>query len=165
MSPVLLVVQMLIFHSDGSSGVVVQLTMMTMMTVQTYKSKSGRVSSLWSDSSNPKCWVSSLWSGTFGLRCLNRNFFVSIFQAFPADKGEQGGAHLHPVFHGIWWYHPPISHTKLEVFGHRPGLPLVNSPEHSLPEANSSKEMLSSVKLSTKWWQLPHGNTQLSSTR
>ena len=158
MSPVLLVVQMLIFHSDGSSGVVVQLTMMTMMTVQTYKSKSDRVSSLWSDSSNPKCWVSSLWSGTFGLRCLNRNFFVSIFQALPADKGEQGGAHLHPVFHRIWWYHSPVSHTKLELFGHRPDLLPVNASEYSLSTANSSKEMLSNVNLSTKWCWLPHSD-------
>jgi len=58
---------------------------------------------------------------------------------------------------------PHFSHTKLGLFSHRPDPPPVNTPEHSLPEANISKEMLSSVKLSTQWCWLPHGNTHLSS--
>jgi len=43
----------------------------------------------------------------------------------------------------------PSLPQKQELFGHRIDLPLVNStvnsPEHSLPKANSSKEMLSNV--------------------
>jgi len=45
---------------------------------------------------------------------------------------------------------PQFSHTKLGLFSHRPDLPPVTTPEHSLLEANSSKEMLSNVKLSTQ---------------
>ena len=71
--------------------------------------------------------------------------------------------HLHPVFHRHDGIIPQFSHTKLGLFSHRPDPPPVNTPEHSLPEANISKEMLSSVKLSTQWCWLPHGNTHLSS--
>ena len=56
-----------------------------------------------------------------------------------------------------------VFHTKLGLFSHRPDLPPVTTLEHSLPEASSSKEMLSNVKLSTQWCSLPHGNTHLSS--
>ena len=108
-------------------------------------------------------WISSLWSGTFWLWDLSKNSFVPIFQALPADKREQGGAHLHPVFHKIQWYHSPVSHSKLELFGHSSDLLPVNTPEHSIPESNSSKEMLSNVKLFTPWCWLPQGNTHLSS--
>jgi len=45
---------------------------------------------------------------------------------------------------------PHFSHTELELLGNRPDLPPGNSPEHSCPLANSSKEMLSNVKLSAK---------------
>lgn len=45
---------------------------------------------------------------------------------------------------------PEFSHTKLGLFSHSPALLLVTTPEHTLLEANSSKEMLSNVKLSTK---------------
>ena len=62
-------------------------------------------------------------------------------------RGSQD-AHLHPVFYdGII---PQFSHTKLGLFSHRPDLLPVNTPEHSLLEANRSKEMLSNVKLSTQ---------------
>ena len=40
---------------------------------------------------------------------------------------------------------PQFSHTKLGLFSHRPDLPPVTTPEHSLLEVNSSKEMLSDV--------------------
>jgi len=34
---------------------------------------------------------------------------------------------------------PQFSHTKLELFGHRPDLSPVNTPEHSLWKENNSK--------------------------
>ena len=58
---------------------------------------------------------------------------------------------------------PQFSHTNLGLFSHMPDLLPVNTPERSLPEANSSKEMLSNGKLSTQWCRLPHGNTHFSS--
>ena len=47
--------------------------------------------------------VSSLWSGGLWLWGLSRNSFVPISRALPADRREQGGAHLHPVFCRIRW--------------------------------------------------------------
>lgn len=47
--------------------------------------------------------VSSLWSGGLWLWGLSRNSFVPISRALPADRREQGGAHLHPVFRRIRW--------------------------------------------------------------
>ena len=54
--------------------------------------------------------------------------------------------HLHPVFHRHDGIIPQFFHTKLGLFSHRPDLPPVTTPEHSLPEASSSKEVLSNVK-------------------
>jgi len=66
------------------------------------------------------------------------NSFAPIFLALPADKREEGDAHLYLAFTGYNGINPPVSHSKQELFGHRLDLPPVNCPEHYyLPKANS----------------------------
>jgi len=75
--------------------------------------------------------------------------FAPIFQALPADKREQGGTHLYLAFTGYNGIIPQ-SHILSQLFDLRPDLLPVNTSEHSHLKANSHKEMLSNVKLSTQ---------------
>ena len=123
------------------------------------------VSSLWSDGLNPK-WLSQL-SGLLPEQLLalwsQQKLLCSHLLDLASREEGAGMPTCILFFTGHNGIIPQFSHTKLGLFSHRPDLSPVNSPEHSLPEANSSKEVLSNVKLSTQWCWLPHSNIHLSS--
>jgi len=77
---------------------------------------------------------------------LSRNSSVPMFWALPADKRVQGGILLYLAFTGYSGVILPVSHAKLELFAQARS----SASKHSLLKANSSKEMLLIVKLSTE---------------
>ena len=108
MGPAWFIVQMLIFSSDGLSGIVVWLTTTTATTLSKgstilFINKSKVVKSAAFAVTASGFWISA---GTP---------FVPIFWALPADKREQGGAHLRLAFTG---YNGTIPKSPVPSWSH-----------------------------------------------
>jgi len=126
MGPVWFVVQSLIFSSGGSLGVV---PLMRWWQRQLWWQHKLIYMS--------KVVASAPFGVSFWLLDLSRTSFCSHLPALPAGKREYGDANLYLVFTGYNGIIPqsPIANRNSPL----------NRPEHSLPKANSCKEMLSNV--------------------
>jgi len=126
MGPVRFIVQSLVFSSGGLLGAVC-LTMMTFQWYYKLINKSKVVESA----------LFVVAASGFGISAE-----TPWFQSSGPCQQIRGSRELptHILFFtGCYGIIPQFSHTKLELFGHRPDLPPVNTPEHSLLEANSSE--------------------------
>ena len=126
---------LLISSSCGSEVALVSRQLMTTVQTLTYSPE----------------WSSLLfWSDSFWLWGSQRELL--LFLSFrpckfkSADKRKQGDASLYPS-----WLHLSVTSINLVSFPPRPHLQPINTPGSSHSNANNSQEMLSNVKLSTKW--------------
>ena len=144
MGPAWFVVQLLLFSRGGPLGVVPLMKMVTTMTTTMMTIAMAVQTYLWVQSG----WVSLLeWQL---LAFVSQQEFLLFLSPWPCQQIRGSMETPTSILSSQDKMVSSSSlHSKQEWFGHRTDLPPVNSPvnshEHSLSKANSSKEMLSNV--------------------